>query len=230
MQSNVFHVVVWSICEFGVLFLTCRRWSSGRSVVAHAVGAVALPILFIKRRGPHNWYLALTTETSSVVAIALASAFMSSMSPPCAPAPAGAIRGLAVSAVLATPLSGWEVVLASAVGLLMENGFAWRAGREHNWSIRHIACIVGAIPVGVVALALQDMLVARILRAAPLDFAHARLSFRLQHTLQLLFNGAFCSAADVSAFYPRIFDLTLHTFAAGCWYILHTTKTQLQGI
>lgn len=195
----MFHVIVWSMCEVGLLFLSARRWRSGQGIVAHLVGAVALPILFLKRRGPHNWYLALTTETSSVAAITLASAFMASYSPPSCPASANVSRALAISAALAAPLGGWEVILASAFGLIVENGFARSAGREASWSIRHFARIIGAVPVALAALALQDVLSARILRASPLDVAYERLPFRLQHTLQLLFNGALCSAADVSA-------------------------------
>lgn len=204
LQSNVFHVLVWSVCEVGVLVLAARRWTNGRSVAVHAAGAIALPILFLKRRGPHNWYLALTTETSSVVAISLAAAFSSFMSPPGSSAPASVVRVLAISAALAAPLGGWEIILASALGMLAENGFARCAGRDHNWSARHFASIVGAVPVGIAALALQEMLMARILRSSPLDLAHARLPSRLQHTLQLLFNGAFSSAADVRSPRPRV--------------------------
>ena len=96
-----------------------------------------------------------------------------------------------------TPLGGWELVLAPTFGWLAQIAFRWRAGRESDWSVRHIACIIGAVPVGLAALALQDVLLARIMRVVQHDVTPARLPFRLQHTLQLLFNGALCSAADV---------------------------------
>jgi hypothetical protein len=164
----------------------------------HAVGAVALPILFIKRRGPHNWYLVLTTETTSVAAIALASAWMTCMSPSCSSSSVRSVRELVTTATLAAPLGGWEVILAPTFGWLIQDACPSRAGREADWFIRHYACVISAIPVGLAALALQDVILARIMRASQHDETYARMPYRLQHTLQLLFNGALCSAADVS--------------------------------
>ena len=122
---------------------------------------------------------------------------MNSMSPSCPSVSATCLRHLVVTAALATPLGGWELVLAPTFGWLAQIAFRWRAGRESDWSVRHIACIIGAVPVGLAALALQDVLLARIMRVVQHDVTPARLPFRLQHTLQLLFNGALCSAADV---------------------------------
>ena len=197
LESNVIHVALWALCEVGLLALASRRWRNGHGVAIHAVGIVSLPILLFKRRGPHNWYLALTSETRSVAAITLASVLMNFMSPSCPSVSATCLRHLVVTAALATPLGGWELVLAPTFGWLAQIAFRWRAGRESDWSVRHIACIIGAVPVGLAALALQDVLLARIMRVVQHDVTPARLPFRLQHTLQLLFNGALCSAADV---------------------------------
>jgi hypothetical protein len=186
------------MCEIGLLAITARRWRSGSGLSMHVAGAVALPILFVKRRGPHNWYLALTTETTSVAAIALASAWMTCMSPSCSSSSARSVRELVTTATLAAPLGGWEVILAPSFAWLVQNAFLSRAGREADWSIRHAACVISAIPVGLASLALQDFILARIMRASQHDVAYARMPYRLQHTLQLLFNGALCSAADVS--------------------------------
>jgi len=60
-----------------------------------------------------------------------------------------------------------------------------------------MAGVLGAVPVGVAVLALQDAVMSR---ASQRDVAYLRLPLRLQRTLQLLFNGALCSAADVSAY------------------------------
>ena len=190
-------MALWSLCEVGLLALASRRWRNGHGIAIHAVGIVSLPILLFKRRGPHNWYLALTSETRSVTAILLASVLMNFMSPSCPSVSATCLRHLVVTAALATPLGGWELVLAPTFGWLAQIAFRWRAGRESDWSVRHIACIIGAVPVGLAALALQDVLLTRIMRVVQHDVTPARLPFRLQHTLQLLFNGALCSAADV---------------------------------
>jgi hypothetical protein len=197
LESNVIHVLLWALGWGGLLALALRRWRNGDGTAIHAVGIVSLPILFLKRRGPHNWYLALTSETRSVAAITLASALMNFMSPACNSVSATCLRQLLVTAALATPLGGWEVVLAPTFGWLAQIAFRWCTGRESDWSMRHIACIVGAVPVGLAALALQDVLLTKIMRVSQHDVTPARLPFRLQHTLQLLFNGALCSAADV---------------------------------
>ena len=106
------------------------------------------------------------------------------------------MREVFVTAAFAAPLGGWELLLAPAVGWLVQNGLTWRAGREAEWSLRHMAGVLGAVPVGVAVLALQDAVMSR---ASQRDVAYLRLPLRLQRTLQLLFNGALCSAADVSA-------------------------------
>jgi hypothetical protein len=198
LQSNVAHGVLWAACELGLIALTAWRWRSGSDISMHAFGSVALPILFLKRRGPHNWYLALTTETSSVTAIALASTWLTCMSPPCVSASTRLFREIVITAALAAPLGGWEVVLAPAVGWFIQNAFIARAGRESEGSIRHIACIASAVPVALVALGVQDAIMARLTRVSLHEDTYTRLPYRLQHTLQLLFNGALCSAADVS--------------------------------
>jgi len=58
LQYNAVHAVVCAVCELGLCVLTVKRFSmmSWGGVVVHAAGLVALPALFIKRRGPHNWY------------------------------------------------------------------------------------------------------------------------------------------------------------------------------
>jgi hypothetical protein len=215
LQSNIVHLGLWSLGEVVLLALVARQWLRGADVAMHAVGALAWPVLFLKRRGPHNWYLALTKETNSVVAIALASAWMAYMSPPCSSASARVFRDLVTTAAFAAPLGGWEVFVAPAFGWVMQNVFLARAGHESEWSIRHIACIASAVPVGLAALGLQDAVVAMMMRAerkddrtrdgqhaeivSRHDEAYTRLPYRLQHTLQLLFNGTLCSAADVSS-------------------------------
>jgi hypothetical protein len=119
------------------------------------------------------------------------------MSPPCSSAPARVMREVLVTAAFAAPLGGWELLLAPALGWLVQNGLTWRSGREAEWSLRHMAGVLGAVPVGVAVLALQDAVMSR---ASQRDVAYLRLPLRLQRTLQLLFNGALCSAADVSAY------------------------------
>jgi hypothetical protein len=107
------------------------------------------------------------------------------------------MREVFVTAAFAAPLGGWELLLAPALGWLVQNGLTWRAGREAEWSLRHMAGVLGAVPVGMVVLALQDAVMSR---ASQRDVAYLRLPLRLQRTLQLLFNGVLCSAADVSAY------------------------------
>ncbi len=229
LQSNVAHGVLWAACELGLLALTVRRWRSGSDIATLVFGAVALPILFLKRRGPHNWYLALTTETSSVAAIALASTWLICMSPPCSSVSTRLVREIVTTAALAAPLGGWEVILAPAVGWLVQGAFIARAGRESEWSIRHIACIASAVPVALAALGVQDALMARLTRVSLHDDSFARLPYRLQHTLQLLFNGALCSAADVSvrqnALQADTLNFASDIFLSGCWYILRPPES-----
>jgi hypothetical protein len=189
--------MVWTACEIGLLYLAARRWKYTNSIGMHAVGAVSLPILFLKRRGPHNWYLALTTQTRAVASIAIASAWLTSVSPSCSSAAATFFRELVITAAFAFPSGGRELILAPACGLLVQNALRWRSGQEVDWSFRHVACILSAVPVALTALAVQDSVSARMIRIPQHDGARARLQFRMQHTLQLLFNGALAAAADV---------------------------------
>jgi len=159
--------------------------------------------------------LAITTQTRSIVALAAASVWLTCTAPPCSSTASRVTRDVLTAAALAAPLGGWELLLAPTLACFMHNAFLWHASRDTAWSSRHVAAVLLCVPVGMSALALQDCLLSR----AGGGGTAVRLHFRLQRTLQLLFNGAFSSAADVSSPCTRV----AHVFLCACHTVAHDT-------